>query len=111
MSSADNEGRGRMSAGKNGAAVSASGASGEISPLLGDAGQHIGYVKVLRDRTEGYVATQALAIAEARLRQGRRPAGSDCSPSPLRSMAAQQLLAKECVFAAAVEKSIEGALI
>jgi hypothetical protein len=33
------------------------------------------YVKVLRDRTKGYVATQALGIAEERLRQtqeGRR---------------------------------------
>lgn len=50
-------------------------ASGEMSPLLGDAGRHIGYVKVMRDRTEGYLATHALGIAEARLRQAQEAGG------------------------------------
>ncbi|MCP1117790.1 PAS domain S-box protein [Robbsia andropogonis] len=43
-------------------------ASGEISPLRDDTGQHHGYVKVLRDRTTEHTATQALDLAEARYR-------------------------------------------
>ena len=43
-------------------------ASGEISPLRDSAGQHRGYVKVLRDRTSEHTAAHALDVAETRYR-------------------------------------------
>jgi PAS domain S-box-containing protein len=42
-------------------------ASGELMPLRDEAGSHIGYVKILRDRTELHATGQALGAAEARL--------------------------------------------
>ncbi|WP_408146600.1 PAS domain S-box protein [Caballeronia glebae] len=50
-------------------------ASGEMSPLLDGSGRHIGYVKVLRDRTEEHMATEALKTAENRLRQAQEAGG------------------------------------
>ncbi|TCM36053.1 PAS domain S-box protein [Novosphingobium sp. ST904] len=49
--------------------------SGEMSPLRDEAGRHIGYVKVLRDRTEEHLAAQHLATAETRLRQAQEAGG------------------------------------
>ena len=43
-------------------------ASGELSPLRDAAGHHVGYVKVLRDRTEQHGTMQALGEAQQRLR-------------------------------------------
>jgi PAS domain S-box-containing protein len=43
-------------------------ASGEMMPLRDDEGGHIGYVKILRDRTAGHVAGVALEAAQERLR-------------------------------------------
>ncbi len=50
-------------------------ASGTISRLLDEAGQPVGLVKVLRDRTEEHLAAQALAEAEARLRRAQEAGG------------------------------------
>ncbi|SAK99944.1 PAS/PAC sensor hybrid histidine kinase [Caballeronia pedi] len=50
-------------------------ASGEMSPLRDGAGRHMGYVKVLRDRTEEHLAGQALAAAEKRLRHAQEAGG------------------------------------
>ncbi|WP_267395459.1 MULTISPECIES: PAS domain S-box protein [unclassified Sphingomonas] len=47
-------------------------ASGEMAPLNDEAGRHIGYVKILRDRTEQHLAGQALE--EARHNLGRAQA-------------------------------------
>jgi PAS domain S-box-containing protein len=44
-------------------------ASGEMTPLRDDAGQVVGLVKVLRDRTAQRAAEQALADSEAQFRQ------------------------------------------
>lgn len=41
-------------------------ANGELSPLLNQAEQHIGYVKILRDRTEQHLAAVALKKAQER---------------------------------------------
>ncbi|WP_404481594.1 PAS domain S-box protein [Novosphingobium sp. BL-52-GroH] len=49
--------------------------SGKTSPLRDDAGRHIGYVKVLRDRTDEHLAEQQLHTAEARLRQAQKAGG------------------------------------
>ena len=45
-------------------------ASGEMTPLRDDAGALVGFVKVLRDRTAQREAERALALSEARLREG-----------------------------------------
>jgi PAS domain S-box-containing protein len=50
-------------------------ASGEMSPLTDQAGRHIGYVKVLRDRTEQHLAGKALAEAERSLRWAQEAGG------------------------------------
>ena len=50
-------------------------ANGEISPLRDDDGTPVGLVKVLRDRTEEYLANAALAEAEARLRRAQEVGG------------------------------------
>jgi hypothetical protein len=106
MSSADNEGRGQMSAGMNGAAVSASRRA--VRSRLFSATQD-----TISATSKSFATAQKATWRRKRLQsqkhacaRRRRPAGSDFSPSPLRSTAAQQLLAKECVFAAAVELSI-----
>ncbi|MEH3039101.1 MAG: PAS domain S-box protein [Sphingomonas paucimobilis] len=41
-------------------------ASGELSPMVDQAGEHIGYVKILRDRTEEHLAGQELRAAQER---------------------------------------------
>ena len=41
-------------------------ASGELLPLFGDAEEHLGFVKILRDRTDQHVAGAALARAQDR---------------------------------------------
>lgn len=41
-------------------------ASGELSPLRDQAGTHVGYVKILRDRTEEHLAGEALRRAQDR---------------------------------------------
>ncbi|KAA9011080.1 PAS domain S-box protein [Sphingobium limneticum] len=41
-------------------------ASGEMMPLLGDADEHLGFVKILRDRTEEHMAGAALKKAQDR---------------------------------------------
>lgn len=41
-------------------------ASGEMMPLLGDHGEHLGFVKILRDRTEEHLADAALQKAQQR---------------------------------------------
>ncbi|WP_419900314.1 PAS domain S-box protein [Roseomonas sp. USHLN139] len=43
-------------------------ASGEMMPLRDERGDHIGYLKVLRDRTEQHLAGQALEVMNERLR-------------------------------------------
>ncbi|ALN75713.1 PAS domain S-box protein [Aureimonas sp. AU20] len=43
-------------------------ASGEMMPLLDEAGEHTGFVKVLRDRTEQRLAGEALEASERRYR-------------------------------------------
>ncbi|WP_043835532.1 PAS domain S-box protein [Muricoccus aerilatus] len=45
-------------------------ASGEMTPLRDDSGAPVGFVKVLRDRTAQREAERALALSEARLREG-----------------------------------------
>ena len=50
-------------------------ASGELSPLRDEAGGHIGYVKVLRDRTEQHHIVQALGEAQQRLRLAQEAGG------------------------------------
>jgi PAS domain S-box-containing protein len=50
-------------------------ASGEISPLRDSAGPLVGYVKVLRDQTDQYLAVEALREAEARLRRAQEAGG------------------------------------
>jgi PAS domain S-box-containing protein len=49
--------------------------SGKMSPLRDDAGRHIGYVKVLRDRTAEHLAAQQLQATEARLEQAQKAGG------------------------------------
>ena len=44
-------------------------ASGEMMPLRDDAGAHLGYVKILRDRTNAHRDREALKATEARLRE------------------------------------------
>ncbi|MFT3964692.1 MAG: PAS domain S-box protein, partial [Sphingobium sp.] len=46
-------------------------ASGEMRPVRNEAGLVTGYVKVLRDRTEEYEASQALRRSEERLRRAQ----------------------------------------
>lgn len=43
-------------------------ASGEMMPLNDDDGAHMGFIKILRDRTKEHLAGQALAQSEARYR-------------------------------------------
>lgn len=50
-------------------------ASGEMSPLLDDAGNLVGFVKVLRDRTEEHRATEKLKRTEQRLRRAQEAGG------------------------------------
>ncbi len=50
-------------------------ASGEMSPMTDQAGAHIGYVKVLRDRTEQHLAGRALQEAEQTLRWAQEAGG------------------------------------
>lgn len=50
-------------------------ASGEMSPLRDEADEHIGYVKILRDRTEQYIATKALEEAQGNLRRAEEAGG------------------------------------
>jgi PAS domain S-box-containing protein len=49
--------------------------SGEMMPLRDAAGGHIGYVKVVRDRTELHVTGQALRSAETRLLRAQEAGG------------------------------------
>ena len=49
--------------------------SGEMSPLNDQAGRHIGYVKVLRDRTREHLAGKALEEAEFSLRWAQEAGG------------------------------------
>ncbi|MBB6505340.1 PAS domain S-box-containing protein [Sphingomonas endophytica] len=41
-------------------------ASGEMMPLLGDDGEHLGFLKILRDRTEEHLAGESLVQAQER---------------------------------------------
>ncbi|KQS75185.1 histidine kinase [Rhizobium sp. Leaf384] len=50
-------------------------ASGEIRPLLDNSGTAIGFVKILRDRTQEHLADQALIDAQARLRRAQVAGG------------------------------------
>ncbi len=50
-------------------------ASGEMSPLTDEAGRHIGYVKILRDRTEQHIAGAALIEAETAARWAQEAGG------------------------------------
>ena len=50
-------------------------ASGEMSPLRDEAGNRVGFVKVLRDRTEQHRQAEALAAAERGLRQAQAAGG------------------------------------
>lgn len=50
-------------------------ASGEMMPLREEDGSHIGFVKVLRDRTAEHLAGKALETAEARLHQAQEAGG------------------------------------
>lgn len=50
-------------------------ASGELSPLNSPSGAHVGYVKILRDRTEQHLAGQALEEAQNRLRWAQEAGG------------------------------------
>ncbi len=50
-------------------------ASGEMMPLLDQQGAHVGYIKVLRDRTSEHTAGQALADAETGLRRAQEAGG------------------------------------
>lgn len=50
-------------------------ASGEMMPLRDDTGEHLGYLKILRDRTAQHLAGQTLQQAEARLRRAQEAGG------------------------------------
>ncbi len=50
-------------------------ASGEMTPLFGDDGEHLGFVKVLRDRTTEHLAGERLRRTEARLIQAQEAGG------------------------------------
>ncbi len=50
-------------------------ASGEMTPIRDDTGEAIGFVKVLRDRTEQHRAAEALRRSEARLRRAQEAGG------------------------------------
>ncbi|WP_244481173.1 PAS domain S-box protein [Rhizobium sp. Leaf371] len=50
-------------------------ANGEISTLVDEQGDVVGFVKVLRDRTKEHLAAQALHDAEARLRRAQEAGG------------------------------------
>ncbi len=50
-------------------------ASGEMSPLRDEAGAQVGYVKVLRDRTQQHRVIEALTVAEQRLRMAQEAGG------------------------------------
>lgn len=50
-------------------------ASGSISRLIDEEGQTVGFVKVLRDRTEEHLAAAALNEAEARLKRAQEAGG------------------------------------
>jgi PAS domain S-box-containing protein len=50
-------------------------ANGEMTVLRNEAGQAVGFVKVLRDRTEQHRADQALAQSEAQLRRAQEAGG------------------------------------
>ena len=50
-------------------------ASGELTPLRDDAGGHIGFLKILRDRTEARQAGDALRASEARLQRAQEAGG------------------------------------
>ncbi|MEE4453678.1 PAS domain S-box protein [Novosphingobium resinovorum] len=50
-------------------------ASGRTSPLRDEAGQHVGYVKILRDQTAEHRAHERLETAEARLHQAQAAGG------------------------------------
>lgn len=43
-------------------------ASGQMSPLFGDEGEHLGYLKILRDRTEEHLQGEALKDTQERYR-------------------------------------------
>ena len=50
-------------------------ASGEVMPLRGAAGDHLGFIKILRDRTAEHEAGTALRDAEALLRRAQEVGG------------------------------------
>ena len=50
-------------------------ASGEMMPLLDEAGEHFGFTKIARDRTAEHLAGKALVDAEARLRHAQEAGG------------------------------------
>jgi PAS domain S-box-containing protein len=50
-------------------------AHGEMTPILDDAARPIGFVKVLRDRTEAHRAAEVLKQSEARLRRAQEAGG------------------------------------
>ncbi|WP_020180044.1 PAS domain S-box protein [Methylopila sp. M107] len=50
-------------------------ASGEMTPLRSSEGAHIGFVKILRDRTEQHLHEAALQRAERRLRRAQEAGG------------------------------------
>ncbi|QYF86092.1 PAS domain S-box protein [Brevundimonas sp. PAMC22021] len=50
-------------------------ASGEMTPLFGADGVHLGFVKVVRDRTSEHEAGEALKEAEERLRRAQEAGG------------------------------------
>ncbi len=50
-------------------------ASGEMTPLMSDAGEHQGFVKVLRDRTAEHLAGERLRRMEGRLTQAQQAGG------------------------------------
>jgi PAS domain S-box-containing protein len=50
-------------------------ASGRTSPLRDEAGRHVGYVKVMRDRTAEHLADERLQVTEARLQQAQAAGG------------------------------------
>jgi PAS domain-containing protein len=93
MSSADNEGRGRMSAGMNGAAVSASGRAVRSRLFPAPQGTISATSKSCATARKATWRRKRLQSQKHSCVRRRRPAGSDFSPSPVRSTAAQQLLA------------------
>lgn len=50
-------------------------ASGDLMPLRGDDGEHLGFVKILRDRTEEHQARERLMEAETLLRRAQEAGG------------------------------------